>query len=467
MSPRHLIFTLLTLVACGGPQECKLDDPKTCTGGMVCEKVDGKPPAVCFQPLMIQGTVKVFGAATATPIADAEIALLDANGAPIGAVGKTSSDGTFSLRLEATRSDAKTGTPIGRTITLRVAAQDFLPFPSLLRPAKAIDTSGAKAVSIDKPWIFASAQTDVTLAGLTDPEKNRPGVSGTIEGVAATPVLVAIEGGGKAYTTAPDSTGAFHVFNVLPGTYKAQAYAKGLNYTATDVTVASGTDSTGVSIKKATAAVTFTPMTGSIQLATGANGAGSSVALVLESSFDTVLVRGELVPGLRGPDTGVSNGTYTIGGIPDGKYVVLVGLDNDGNVRDPDPAISVSQQTHLTVTSGLPSANPVVKVVGATVIVSPGAADGIEEVAGIPTFKWKPYQAATGYTLTVFTATGVKTWERLGVLNTVDADGNIAVPYGGTTALKAGVIYQWRVASYNLFTPIGSTEDLRGLFVVK
>jgi hypothetical protein len=67
----------------------------------------------------------------------------------------------------------------------------------------------------------------------------------------------------------------------------------------------------------------------------------------------------------------------------------------------------------------------------------------------------------------VFTGQGVKVSENLGILGTVDADGNIAVPYAGTPVLKPGALYQWRATSMSVVTPLSFTEDLRGLFVVK
>ncbi len=466
MNPRHLVFFALALAACGGPQECKFTGASTCGTGQVCEKVVGRDTGLCFAPVLVEGTVKVFGAAVSTPVAKAEVALIDANGAPASVVGTTDSDGKFSLRLPTQRSDASLGTLVGRTVTVRAAAQDYSPFPSLLRPVASIDSGSFKLVS-GKATIVSGAQTELTLAPLSDSEKGRPGVSGTVELTEGQPVMVAVEGNGRAYTTAPDLTGAFHVFNVIPATgYKAQGYAKGMNCTAADANVSAGADTTGVSLKLGTGGTAT--ISGTIQLATSAAGTGTSVVLALESSFDAVLARGDLVTALRAPGEGTNlTNSYSIAGIPDGKYVVLVGLENDGNVRDPDPAIAATQLTHLTVTGGVASANPVLRVVGATTVVSPGAGSGIDEVTGVPVFKWKPYTGATGYTLGVYTAQGVKTWERLAILSTIDADGNVALTYGGTTALKPGVLYQWRVTSYNLLTPISATEDLRGLFVVK
>ncbi|MBS1152174.1 MAG: hypothetical protein H6Q89_3872 [Myxococcaceae bacterium] len=460
-----LLLVLFAVTACTppGPATCKLTDATPCTGGLVCERVKDKGNPYCFQPVLLKGTVKVLG--TTTAIANAEVSAVDVNGVPSGAVATSDGEGAWTLRIETERSDEK-GTPIFRTVTLRAAAQDFQPFPSGVRTSLPIDTSAAKAEAEGKPLVLASSQTDLALAPLADAEKGNKGVSGTVELTAGQPALVVLEGS-RTYTTSPGATGAWHLFNVAPGTYKAQAYSKGSNYTAVEVTVVAGTEKTGVEIKKS--GVATATMMGSVSLVAGANGAGTSVVMAVESTFIDVLARGELVPGLRAPESGAPtlSGSYTISGIPDGKYVVLAAFENDGNVRDPDPNISGTQISHVSVANGVASANPVFKVTGAIEMVSPGAGDTVEEIAGTPTFTWKPYSSAKSYELVVFSAQGTKVWENLAVLDIKNGSGNIAAPYNGP-ALKPGVVYQWRAtARGTLLNPISMTEDLKGLFLVK
>ncbi len=458
---------IVVLAFCGcpgsGPQTCKLTDATPCTSGEVCERVKDNGNPYCFQPVLLQGTVKVLGSSTV--IANAEVTAVDVNGLPTGSIAKSDTDGAWSLRIETERSDEK-GTPIFRTVMLRAAAQDFQSFPSGVRTSLPIDTSAAKAASEGKPRVLTNSLTALSLAALDDADKGYKAVSGTVELTAGQPALVVLEGS-RTHTTNPDGSGAFRIFNVAPGTYKAQAYGKGSNYTAVDVTAVAGSDTTGVMLKKN--GVASATMTGSVNLVAAANPAGTSVVMAVESTFIEVLARGELVPGLRAPQTSTPNlsGSYSISGIPDGKYVVLAGFENDGNVRDPDPLISGTQLARVTVANGTVNASPSFKVTGAIQMVSPGASDAVEEVSAAPTFSWKPYSSAKTYGLVVFSALGVKIWENLSVLDAKNAEGNIALPYSGP-ALKPGVVYQWRViAKGNAQNPISMTEDLKGLFQIK
>ncbi len=452
---------LLALAACSPatPTTCKLTDATTCTNGTVCERVTGEGNPHCFQPVQLSGTVKVFGGTTA--IANAEIVAVDSKGIPVGPMVKSDSDGTWTMRVVADRSNLETGAPIFRTVSLRVAAQDHLAFPSPIRTSQPIDMSGATAASKDKPWIFTSALTGVTLTALGDSEKGNKGVSGTIELGSADGALVVLEGSTRSYSTVPDSTGAYHFMNVVPSKYTVAAYAKGVGYNRPEVTTVAGTESTGVALTKDSAAMTAT-LTGSVQLVPGANGAGTSVVLFPASTFIEALGRGETVPGLRAPESGTPNvtGQYTISGVPNGSYVAVVATENDGNVRDPDPAIAMAQIARVVVTAGTADNNPVFKAVGAVEILSPGAGAEVEAVAGTPTFTWKPFDGATVYELSVFTQQGTLTWGRLGILGTSQA-------YEGPM-LKPGFVYQWRVQARGaLLKPVSLTEELKGLFSVK
>jgi hypothetical protein len=98
--------------------------------------------------------------------------------------------------------------------------------------------------------------------------------------------------------------------------------------------------------------------------------------MVVDSTFNATLVRGDVPPGLRAPDSGTApniDGAWTIAGIPDGKYVVLAAFENDGLVRDPDPNISGTQIQRVTVANGALSAAPAFKVTAAVQMVGPGS----------------------------------------------------------------------------------------------
>jgi hypothetical protein len=459
-----VVLALLT-AACGDDKECKLDDPKSCAENLVCERVTGQEQPMCFAPVAVEG--KVFDLTSSAAVANAEVTAVDINGAPVSGVAVSGADGRYSLRIPAERSDDK-GTPIGARLTLRAGAQDYVPFPSGLRVALPIDTGAAASAGEEKPWVFSSAQTDVGLIGVPVAERGRPAVSGTVALGAGQSALIVVEGNGKAYSSVADTSGKWKVFNVAPGGgYKAQAYVKGANFTPADVTVQAGTETTGVAIQRA--GDSAATLSGTIQLVAGANGAGTSVVMVVESTFNSALARGEVPPGLRAPDPGIApniSGAFSITGVPDGKYVVLAAFENDGNVRDPDPNISGTQIARITVANGTPSASPAFKVTGAIQMVGPGA-EVSEQVVGTPKFTWKPYSSARSYELRVFDSQGTTVWENLAVSDVKNAEGNIEVTYGGP-ALTPGIVYQWRAtAKGNAGNPISLTEELRGLFTVQ
>lgn len=454
-------------MACGGDsKECQLEDPASCEETLVCEKVSGQEKPLCFAPVQIEG--KVFDLSSGAAVAGAEVTAVDINGAPVSGVAVSGMDGRYALRIPTERSDDK-GTPVGARLTLRAGAQNYEPFPSGLRVALPLDTAPAASAGEEMPWVFSSPQTDVGLSALAAADQGRPAVSGTVEVSAGQSALVVVEGNGKAYSAVADTSGNWKVFNVVPGGgYKAQAYVKGANFTPADVSVQPGTPLTGVALRRAGASTAT--LSGTVQLVAGANGAGTSVVMVVESTFNAALIRGEVPPGLRAPDSGIAptiTGAYSITGVPDGKYVVLAAFENDGNVRDPDPNISGTQIAHITVSNGVPSASPAFKVTGAIQMVAPGA-ESSEVVTGTPKFSWKPYSSAKSYELRVFDSQGTKVWENLAVSpDSRNAAGDVEAAYGGP-ALTAGRTYQWRAtAKGQAGNPISNTEELRGLFSVQ
>jgi hypothetical protein len=466
---KRIVPALLSVfaVACGGDnKECNLDDPKSCDESLVCERVSGQEKPMCFAPVQIEG--KVFDLGSGAAVAGAEVTALDINGAPASGVAVSGADGRYALRIPTERTDDK-GTPVGARLTLRAGAQNYEPFPAGLRVALPLDTTPAASAGEEKPWVFSSPQTDVGLIALAAADQGRPSVSGTVEVAAGQSALVVVEGNGKAYSAVADTSGNWKVFNVAPGGgYKAQAYVKGSNYTPAEVSVQAGTPLTGVAIRRAGEATAM--LSGTVQLVAGANGAGTSVVMVVESTFNEALVRGEVPPGLRSPEPGIApniTGAYSITGVPDGRYVVLAAFENDGNVRDPDPNISGTQIARISVANGVPSASPAFKVTGAIQMVGPGA-EASEVVAGTPKFSWKPYSSTKTYELRVFDSQGTKVWENLAVSPDIrNAAGDVEVAYGGP-ALTPGRTYQWRAtAKGNAGNPISNTEELRGLFSVQ
>ncbi len=459
-------LTALTLAACG-QSECKLDDPSACSGGAVCESVNGLTTGRCFQPVQLQG--RVFDISTAAALSGATVSALDVNGAPAGDVVTSGSDGTYVLRIPSPRAD-ETGKPVARSVLLRAAAEDYVPFPSGLRISLPIDTGPAKQADAKGPWVLSSPLTEVGLSPVPAGEAGRSRITGTVElSAGQRSVLVAVEANGKAITALADGKGNFTLYNVPSGSYTVRAYSRGTAYApANNVSVETGKDTTGVALKKS-AQQKLATVSGKVSLVAGAGQNKTSVVLVLESTYNEALQRGEVPPGLRAPDPGTSpnlDGDWAIDGVPDGKYVALAAFENDNLVRDPDPTISGTQVQHLTVTDGANVSLSSFKVTAAVVMVGPGASgDAPEETTATPTFTWKPYSSAKTFSLKVFDALGNEVWGASTITATTSSD--IAVTYAGP-ALAAGQIYQWRAtARDNTLAAISQTEELRGVFRVK
>lgn len=449
-----LALAAALLCACGGPSECKLDDPKSCSTGQVCEAVTGRAKPLCFKPVQVKGTVT--SQADGKPVSGAEVIATDELGIPAGTKATSASDGTYVLPVPSTRSDEK-GTVAGRKVLLRASAQDFESFPGSVRVSLPIDTSAATHNPSDGPWLVQGPLTGISLVPVADIKKNRPGIIGSVSLPANTTALVVAEGT-ETFTALADQSGDFHLFNIAPGHYTVQAYTKGFNFTAATVDVVSS-DVTGVSIAQAGTASTQVP--GKVQLVAGADNAGTSVVLAVESTFVSALGRGEVPPGLRTPDFGIApdiSGDFTLHGVPDGKYVLLAAFENDNNVRDPDPNIAGTQIPHLTVTNGAVTPSGIsIKVTGAILMNGPGADGTVEPVSSTVTFGWHAYPSASTYAVQVYNSTGTKVWEQQSVSGTT-------VQYNGP-ALTSGQVYQWRATAYgNNSNPISTTEELRGLF---
>ncbi|MGC3998817.1 MAG: carboxypeptidase-like regulatory domain-containing protein [Anaeromyxobacter sp.] len=401
----------------------------------------------------------MFDLSTAAGIAGAQVLATDENGAPIGAPVTSKSDGAYSMRVPATRTNSK-GALAAKKVLLRSQAKNYVPFPSGARISLPIDLTNATRGSESEAWVLSSELTGIGLNPVSASEQGLPTVSGSIESGAAT--LVVLEQGtarGRSTLAAPDGT--FSFFNVPPGDATISAYRRNQNYSPATVTVAD-VDVTGVRLERAAAVPAS--LSGSVQLVAGANGDGTSVVLAVESTFIEALGRGEVPPGLRAPGTGAPNitGAWLITGIPDGRYVVLAAFENDDNVRDPDQGIAGTDLVHIVVTGGTltGASSTQFKVTGAVKIVSPGA-ENIDEVTATPTFSWKKYSNADAYTLKVFDALGVLIWA-------------FEIPDGGTTtadyvgpALATGQTYQWRLIANRNGGPTSFTEELRGLFIVR
>jgi hypothetical protein len=434
-----------------------------CDNALVCSEVeDGRHR--CFGEVVLRGEVE--DAADASPIADARVMAVNDEGVAVTAVARTDTTGNYELPVPAVRH--ADGTPTHVQYTLRAAAQAYQAFPSGVRVALPIDMSSA--TSDGKRYVVENTLTTIDLIGL--PAGDRSTISGSIVALDGSKagsvggVLVVAAGAGAAVSGLSDKSGDFTIFNVPAGDYELKAYGAEMQIETKSVSVAA-TPLEGVTLKQLDQPTTT--VSGSVQLVNASGGAATSVILVVEDTFDANAARGEVPPGLRAPKSGAPNvtGSFSISGVPAGKYVVLAAYENDGLVRDPDTNIAGTDFVHLEVMPGQSdvSISESFKVTGALATVSPGA-DAPEAVQDAPDLVWVDDSSEDWYDLRVFDALGNDVWDSL-KLPAVKGSQHVTVKYGGP--LDPGMYYQFRVSSWRqpgngAAAPISTTEDLRGVF---
>lgn len=454
-------FVLLGLVACGddGGGACDPVASTGCDSSEVCEVVSAGQPA-CFGPVVIVG--HAFDLTDNGDIAGARLVALDANGAPAGTVAVSDAQGAYEIRIPTTRTAA--GIPVGgSTVTLRADAAGYLSFPAGVRPALPIDTTNP--VAEGGRYVVRSSQTEVALLPLAGAP------TGQLHGVAAlnpshAPVMIVVEnpalpGAVKGRAAIADREGDYRIFNLPAGTYTVSGYAAGHSYVAHTITLAAGQDQ---AVDLALDSAPVAAVSGSVQLVNPQSGTATSVILVVESTFDPLLARGDSPAGLRAPGPGVVpsiTGGFRIDGVPAGRYVVLAGFENDHLVRD-NSSIGGTAIVHQQVTAGQDvTLSQSFKVTGAVDLVGPGA-NGPEVVTGTPTFRWVDDSSEDRYRLDVFDAYGTMVW------NHVEPSGahDPSTVYAGP-ALLPGMTYQFRVLSIkDPAEELSRSEDLRGVFTM-
>ena len=442
-----------TLVGCGGDDSCDPVGQKGCDNGLVCELVENGDPA-CFAPVEVRG--EVFDLATDAAIEGANVVALDVNGAAVSTVAVSDKAGNYALAVPSTR--RADGTPIPVEITLRADAAGYLTFPSGVRQALPVDTSIA-APDGDN-LVVRSALTDLGLLDLPDGAGDSS-ISGSVElpkdrtGI----LVVATATDGTGFAGIANRDGEYRIFNIPAGSYTVTAYAKGSSYEQATIDLQAASE--GKADLALTDVATGT-VSGTIQIVNAPGGSLTSVILVVESTFDETLARGQSVPGLRAPEGGVApsiSSAYTIEGVPAGRYVVLAAFENDNLVRDPDLSIGGTSILHIEVMPGATTTVDGFKVTEALAIIGPGATDP-EAVSGPVTFRWKDDSSEDQYVVEVFDAFGESIWQEM----LPGASGrDPTLDYAGP-ALMPGMYYQFRVTSSKDGTPIARTEDLAGVF---
>lgn len=457
----NVVASLLFVLA-GCSSSSSTCDPVAQTGcdeGLVCEEVIGGDPG-CFAPVVVRGSV--FDLADDGAIEGATVVALDANRAPASTVAVTDLLGNYEIQV--TRQRDTDGNPLGGDITLRADAAGFQTFPSGIRQALPVDLSAP--VDVDGLLVVQNTATDIGLIALPSGAGSNE-IFGTVQVPStSTGVLIVAETnsgqGTQGFTAIAGRKGSYRIFNLPDGDFSVTGYAKSVSYAAESVSLSGGEEAeVDLSLSEDASGT----VTGSVQIVNPGAGDGTSYILVVESTFDETLARGETPPGLRAPEGTalIGSGTWTIEGVPAGSYKVLGAFENDRLVRDPDFGQGNTEIVRVDVVAGQSVEAPSFKITGALDVISPGA-EGAEEVSGIPVFSWVDDSGEDRYAIEVYDAFGETIWTDSNVPGS--SGSNPEVPYGGP-ALQSGMFYQFRVTSFDVNDrPLSRTEDLKGVFFV-
>jgi len=434
-----------------------------CETGLDCEYVTSGETG-CFETILLKG--KVFNLAGGAAIEGARVVALDANGSVASNVAVTNAEGNYELSPSIKR-DAEGNPASGQSVTLRADAAGFQTFPGGVRQALPIDATAAVKANVlsAKSFILQTALTDIGLIVL---EAGAPTASiygsaempETVKGTLVVAELSATQG----YTAIADLTGSYRIFNLPAGSYTVRGYTQGSNYSPAAVTLADAESKEANLTLSSDATAT---LSGSVQIVNAPGGSTTSVILVVESTFNNALVRGEMPPGLRAPAPGTApniSGAFTIEGIPAGTYVILAAFENDVLVRDPDTCISGTDILHRAFAAGeTVDLSDGFKITEALEILSPGAA-GPEAVAtATPTFSWVDDSSEDQYDITLLDTFGNAVWTKT-IAGSSGA--NPSVVYDGP-ALQTAMYYQFKVVSSKSGCELSQTEDLKGVFYIE
>lgn len=479
MSCRFISYFLCVSISClslwgascgGGSKNCDVVAQSGCDGGQVCEEILGGATG-CFSPLVVQGMV--FDLADDSAVEGARVVALDVNGSPVSSVVISDANGDYQLSVPTTRTEE--GVPVGDDFTLRADAATYQTFPSGVRLALPIDTSSP--TELDGQFVIDTALTDIGLLALEAGAGNAA-IHGTVElpDDSAGALVIAESSPTSGFSAIADRDGNYKIFNLPDGDYTVTAYVRGVNYDPGSATVAAGDDAeVNLSINSEATAT----LNGSVQVVNPGEEKVTSVILVVESTFNDALIRGETPPGLRAPDPGVDpniSGSFTIDGIPSGRYVVLAAFENDLLVRDADLCISGTDVLHQEFASGETiDLSSGFKITGALDVVSPGAS-GPENITvpPNPTFTWKDDSSENNYEVSVVDSFGNVIWE-VTIPDVSSGDVSVVFDFDNTATeqLMSGMFYQFRAISTKSsggtcsLSQLSSTEDLKGVFFVE
>jgi len=447
-----ILFGVTQLVAACN-NHCDQYKNEGCDDGQACEAAQGGGDPICATELVVLG--RVFDLNSNAGIAGATVVALDANGSAVSYIAVTDSAGNYELQVPTPR-NADGSPSTSYEITLRADSSGYVTFPSGIR--QALPFSTANPTMRNNRYEIQLPLTDIGLLPLPPGGPATGTIHGNVQGNDNhASVLVVAEVGAKGYTAMAGRDGNYTIFNVPVGTATVAAYAVGYNYERGMSDVIAG-ESVEVNLDLIDDRASV--VSGSVNIVNRQAGEATSVIFVLESTFDTTLLRGVSPPGLRAPEPGMPpniENTFSVAGVPAGRYVILAAFENDSLVRD-ESDIGGTAIVHQEIVAGQDVAvADAFKVTGAVDLVRPGA-NGIEMITGVPTFEWVDDSSEDRYAVTVFDAYGNIIWE------TGTPKSIVTLPYAGP-ALSSGMYYQYRVSSIkDPSTVISKSEDLKGVF---
>ncbi len=454
--------SLMVVTGCGddGEKECLVGTGEGCGEGLVCAAVQGEEKPACFGPLLLAGTV--FDGLTKEPVDEAAIVVVDANGTPLTSVVRSGEDGGWSVAIASERK--ADGTPLSRSVTLRVSAAGYEPFPTPPRVSIPVDLAAAEEVA-GPVFRLENAALDVHLTPLPESGTDLFTLSGRVDAEAAGGILmVAVQDGAAVSRGFTDAGGFFLLFNVPAGTTEVTGFRQFLIVPSLTVEVG---DPPPSELLLTADSCTCATVSGSVSMVNAPGDAVTSVILAPEAAFDESSRRGEAPPGFRAAEV---TGAFAIDGIPPGKYVVLAAFENDGLVLDPDLSIAGTDIVHLAVAADQAAVEigEPFKVTEALAVVRPGS-DGPEEIDAAPVeLEWADDSSEKGYVVRVYDSYGNLLHEDEEV-PLVTGSETVSYTWTPAAALEDGMYYQFRAWSWKEDKKegrvyISSTEDLLGVF---
>ena len=220
-------------------------------------------------------------------------------------------------------------------------------------------------------------------------------------------------------------------------------------------------------------------ISGNVQFVAGGIAQTSDITLI-------DLVTREVIPGMRVYTDATDS--YMMSGLPNGDFEIIASMLNDGNVIDPDEAVTQGDPL-VTVTNGIVA--PLTrsfKITGAISMDTPSTPinNEVPVLTATPTFRWhseSSYSSANDFAIEVINENGETVWGGFGGLDPVEGIPTVTVP-GGTYAidysgpeLESGRYYQLRIYAMkddndtslypHGYKLISVTENLDGVFKVQ